>query len=76
MLDGDHYVINGSKCFITNGPDAGVFVIFAMTDKSKGNKGLSAFIIESSFPGFSIGKIEEKMGLHGVHTSELVFHRQ
>ena len=73
VLDGDHYVINGSKCFITNGPDAGVFVIFAMTDKSKGNKGLSAFIIESSFPGFSIGKIEEKMGLHGVHTSELVF---
>ena len=58
---------------ITNGPDAGVFVIFAMTDKSKGNKGLSAFIIESSFPGFSIGKVEEKMGLHGVHTSELVF---
>ena len=73
VLAGDHYVINGSKCFITNGPDAGVFVIFAMTDKSKGNKGLSAFIIESSFPGFSIGKIEEKMGLHGVHTSELVF---
>ena len=73
VLDGDHYVINGSKCFITNGPDAGVFVIFAMTDKSKGNKGLSAFIIESSFPGFSISKIEEKMGLHGVHTSELVF---
>ena len=73
VLDGDHYVINGSKCFITNGPDAGVFVIFAMTDKSKGNKGLSAFIIESTFPGFSIGKVEEKMGLHGVHTSELVF---
>ena len=73
VLDGDHYVINGSKCFITNGHDADVFVVFAMTDKSKGNKGLSAFIVESSFPGFSIGKIEEKMGLHGVHTSELVF---
>ena len=72
-LEGDHYVINGSKCFITNGPEAGVFVIFAMTDKSKGTKGLSAFIIESSFPGFSIGKIENKMGLHAVHTSELVF---
>ena len=72
-LEGDHYVINGSKIFITNGPEAGVFVIFAMTDKSKGTNGLSAFIIESSFPGFSIGKIEEKMGLHGVHTSELVF---
>ena len=72
-LVGDHYVINGSKIFITNGPEAGVFVIFAMTDKSKGTKGLSAFIIESSFPGFSVGKIENKMGLHGVHTSEIVF---
>ena len=72
-LEGDHSVINGSKIFITNGPEAGVFVIFAMTDKTKGNKGLSAFIIESSFPGFSIGKVEDKMGLHGVHTSEIVF---
>lgn len=72
-LEGDHYVINGSKIFITNGPEAGVFVIFAMTDKSKGTKGLSAFIIESGYPGFSIGKVEEKMGLHGVHTAELVF---
>ena len=73
VLEGDHYVINGSKIFITNGPEAGIFVIFAMTDKTKGNKGLSAFIIESSFPGFSVGKLEDKMGLHGVHTSEIVF---
>ena len=72
-LEGDHYVINGAKIFITNGPAAGVFGIFAMTDKSKGTKGLSAFIIESSFPGFSVGKVENKMGLHGVHTSEIVF---
>ena len=72
-LEGDHYVINGAKIFITNGPEAGVFVIFAMTDKSKGTKGLSAFIIESAFPGFSVGKVENKMGLHGVHTSEIVF---
>ena len=72
-LEGDHYVINGAKIFITNGPEAGVFVIFAMTDKSKGTKGLSAFIIESSYPGFSVGKVENKMGLHGVHTSEIVF---
>ena len=72
-LEGDHYVINGSKIFITNGPEAGVFVIFTMTDKSKGTKGLSAFIIENSFPGFSVGKVENKMGLHGVHTSEIVF---
>lgn len=59
--------------FITNGSKAGVFVIFVMTDKSKGTKGLSTFIIESTFPGFSVGKIENKMGLHGVHTSEIVF---
>ena len=72
-LEGDHYVINGSKIFITNGPEAGVFVIFAMTDKSKGTKGLSAFIIENTFPGFSVGKMENKMGLHGVHTAEIVF---
>ena len=72
-LEGDHYVINGAKIFITNGPEAGVFVIFAMADKSKGTKGLSAFIIERSFPGFSVGKVENKMGLHGVHTSEIVF---
>lgn len=73
VLNGDHYVMNGAKCFITNGSEAGVFVVFAMTDPSKGNKGISAFIVESSFPGFSVGKHEEKMGLHGVHTTELVF---
>ena len=72
-LEGDHYVINGAKIFITNGPEAGVFVIFAMTDKSKGTKGLSAFIIESSFPGFSVGKVENKMGLRGSETAELIF---
>ncbi len=64
-LEGDHYVMNGSKIFITNGYVADVFVVFAMTDKSKGTKGISAFIVESSFPGFSVGKHEEKMGLHG-----------
>ncbi len=72
-LEGDHYVMNGSKIFITNGYVADVFVVFAMTDKTKGTKGISAFIVESSFPGFSVGKHEEKMGLHGVHTTELVF---
>ena len=73
VLDGDHYVLNGSKIFITNGYVADVFVVFAMTDKSKGTKGLSAFIVESSFPGFSVGKHEEKMGLHGSPTAEIVF---
>ena len=72
-LEGDHYVMNGSKIFITNGYVADVFVVFAMTDKTKGTKGISAFIVESSFPGFSVGKHEEKMGLHGSPTAELVF---
>ena len=72
-LEGDHYVLNGSKIFITNGYVAEVFVVFAMTDKTKGTKGISAFIVESSFPGFSVGKHEEKMGLHGSPTAEIVF---
>ena len=73
VLEGDHYVLNGSKIFITNGYVAEVFVVFAMTDKSKGTKGISAFIVEKSFPGFSVGKHEEKMGLHGSPTAEIVF---
>ncbi len=73
VLEGDHYVMNGSKIFITNGYVADVFVVFAMTDPSKGTKGISAFIVESSFPGFSVGKHEEKMGLHGSPTAEIVF---
>ena len=72
-LEGDHYVLNGSKVFITNGYVADVFVVFAMTDKSKGTRGISAFIVESSFPGFSVGKHEQKMGLHGSPTAEIVF---
>ncbi|MPN11029.1 Acyl-CoA dehydrogenase, short-chain specific [bioreactor metagenome] len=73
VLEGDHYVINGSKIFITNGYAAEVFVVFAMTDPSKGTKGISAFIVENTFPGFSVGKHEEKMGLHGSPTAEIVF---
>ena len=73
VLEGDHYVLNGSKIFITNGYVADVFVVFAMTDKTKGTRGISAFIVESSFPGFSVGKHEEKMGLHGSPTAEIVF---
>ena len=72
-LVGDHYVMNGSKIFITNGYVADVFVVFAMTDKSRGTKGISAFIVESGFPGFSVGKHEEKLGLHGSPTAEIVF---
>ncbi len=70
---GDHYVLNGSKIFITNGGYADIFVVMAMTDKSKGTRGISAFIVEKDFPGFSIGKIEDKMGICGSSTAELVF---
>ena len=70
---GDHWLLNGSKCFITNGGPAEIYVIFAMTDKEAGNHGISAFIVEKSFPGFSIGKHEEKMGIRGSATSELIF---
>ena len=56
VLDGDHYVLNGSKIFITNGGVADTFIIFAMTDKIQGTRGISAFIVEKDFPGFSIGK--------------------
>ena len=70
---GDHWVLNGSKIFITNAGFANVFVVFAMTDKSLGNHGISAFIVEKSFPGFSVGKHEKKMGIRGSSTCELVF---
>ena len=73
VLDGDHYVLNGVKCFITNATEAETFVVFAMTDKSKGNHGISAFIVEKDFPGFSIGKHEKKMGIRGSSTCDLIF---
>ena len=69
---GENYILNGSKCFITNGNVASTFVVFAMTDKSKGNHGISAFIVESTFPGFSTGKHEKKMGIRGSSTCELI----
>ena len=70
---GENWILNGSKIFITNGYVADVFVVFAMTDKTRGTKGISAFIVESGFPGFSVGKHEEKLGLHGSPTAEIVF---
>ena len=73
VLEGDHYVLNGNKIFITNGGVADVFVVMAMTDPSKGNKGISAFIVESSFPGFSRGKVEDKMGIRASSTTEIIF---
>lgn len=73
VLEGDYYILNGSKIFITNGGVADTYIIFAMTDKSKGTKGISAFIVEKEFDGFSIGKKELKMGIRGSATTELVF---
>lgn len=73
VLEGDHYVLNGSKIFITNAGYADTYVVFAMTDKSQGTKGISAFIVEKDFEGFSLGTKEKKMGIHGSSTYELVF---
>ncbi len=70
---GDKYVLNGSKCFISNGPIADVVSVLAMTDASKGVKGISAFIVEKEFPGYSVAKWESKMGIKGSPTGELVF---
>ena len=73
VLDGDHWVLNGTKIFITNAGNADVYIVIAMTDKSLGTKGISAFIVEKGFPGFSIGKKEKKMGIRGSSTCELIF---
>lgn len=72
-LVGDNYVLNGSKIFITNAGYADLYVILAMTDKSKGTRGITAFLVEKTFPGFSVGKKERKMGIRGSSTCELVF---
>lgn len=73
VLEGDNYILNGSKIFITNGGQADIYIVFAMTDKSKGTRGISAFIVEKDFPGFSIGKKELKLGIRGSSTTELIF---
>ena len=73
VLDGDEWVLNGTKMFITNGYYADTYVIFAMTDKSLGRKGISAFIVEKGTPGFTFGTKEKKMGIRGSATYELVF---
>ena len=70
---GDHWVLNGAKTFITNGSHADVLVIIAVTDKSAGTRGLSAFIVERGTPGFRPGKKEDKLGLRASDTSELIF---
>lgn len=70
---GDKYIINGSKHYITNAVDGYVFTVMAVTDPSKGARGITSFIVEKDFPGFTVGAIEEKMGLRGSHSAELFF---
>ncbi|HOZ01361.1 MAG TPA: acyl-CoA dehydrogenase family protein [Candidatus Syntrophosphaera sp.] len=71
--DGDNYILNGTKQWITNGGEAGIYTVFAMTDKTKGARGCSCFIVEKGTPGFSFGKKENKMGIRASATRELVF---
>ncbi|GAK00662.1 LOW QUALITY PROTEIN: butyryl-CoA dehydrogenase [Geomicrobium sp. JCM 19055] len=68
-----HYILNGSKHFITNGTIGDIFTVMAVTDAEKGAKGITSFIVEKDFPGFIVGKVEEKMGLHGSQSVELFF---
>ncbi|MBM7609001.1 alkylation response protein AidB-like acyl-CoA dehydrogenase [Lysinibacillus composti] len=72
-LDGDEYVLNGSKIFITNGGVADIYIVFAATNPEEKHKGTSAFIVESSYPGFSVGKKEDKLGIRSSPTTEIVF---
>ncbi len=70
---GHHYVLNGSKMWITNGPDADVLVVYAKTSPDAGPRGITAFLIEKGFPGFSVGQKLDKLGMRGSNTSELIF---
>lgn len=70
---GDHFILNGSKLWITNGNEADVFIVFANVDPSKGYKGITAFLVEKSFPGFKVGKKEDKLGIRASSTCELLF---
>jgi alkylation response protein AidB-like acyl-CoA dehydrogenase len=73
FLDGNEWVINGTKQFITSGDLAWITTVMAKTDKNKGSKGISAFIVEKNTPGFKVGQLENKLGLRGSHTAELIF---
>ncbi|GHO95580.1 acyl-CoA dehydrogenase [Reticulibacter mediterranei] len=73
VRQGDKYILNGSKRFITNGGLAHVNSIFALTDPNAGTRGISAFIVEDDFPGFAVGRVEDKMGIKGSQTAELIF---
>jgi alkylation response protein AidB-like acyl-CoA dehydrogenase len=70
---GDHYVLNGQKLWITNAKEAGLFIVFATVDRAAGYKGITAFLVEKHFPGFSVGKKEDKLGIRASSTCELIF---
>ncbi|ARI76043.1 acyl-CoA dehydrogenase [Halobacillus mangrovi] len=72
-LDGDHYVLNGNKVWITNGGVADIYIVFAKTDPEAGSRGVSAFIVEKDTPGFTTGKKEKKLGIRSSPTTELIF---
>lgn len=73
VLEGDYYVLNGTKRFITNAPHAGIFTVMARTSNEPGAKGISAFVVETNTPGVSIGKRDVKMGQKGAHTADVIF---
>jgi len=74
VRDGDHYIINGTKRYITNAPEAGIFTVMARTDPGKrGASGISAFVVERGTPGLSLGQVDKKMGQKGAHTCDVIF---
>ena len=73
VRDGDSYVINGTKNFITNAPQSKVAIVFAMTQLDKGHHGISAFAVETDTPGWAVTRVEDKMGIHGAHSAQLSF---
>ncbi|MFT0519986.1 acyl-CoA dehydrogenase [Pseudomonas faucium] len=72
-LEGDHYVLNGSKQFITSGQNAGVVIVFAVTDPDAGKRGISAFIVPTDSPGYQVARVEDKLGQHASDTCQIVF---
>ncbi len=73
VRDGDHYVLNGSKQFITSGKNGNMIIVFAVTDKAAGKKGISAFVVETDTPGYEVVRVEEKLGIHSSDTCQLSF---
>ena len=75
MRDGDGWVLNGTKNFITNGPVADVMVVFAMTDATKGSRGITAFLVPTDTPGLTLGQPDDKLGIRGAPSAQVFFDR-